>query len=389
MNIAKIFSGKLLISLMLILLLSLSFASCGDGKDSGADETTADTKDEVELVEPELKTMDYANEDLTKYVTVGDYKGFSAEVEIYDLDDEYINEQLNDLLLEYATNEQITDRKTADGDAIIVDFEGALDGVPFAGGAATNAQIEIKEDSGYIPGFVEGMKGMMPGETKTYDVTFPTPYANNPDLAGKVTQFTVTVKYIIGEPIIPALTDEFVKTNYSEQGVTNVDEFMVYYTNMLEDKRTEVIKDNASSDVWRQIMAQEVELISVPEEYVDSLYESYKYNYSLYARDYGMTYEEFLTKYVQQTDEEVYNEAKSYIIEDCVIYSIVKAENLWVTEEEYDEEIVYYCDLYEMDRETLEKTYKKDKIMDVIQWNKLMDNIYEWSDVTVVSSSEK
>ncbi len=384
MNIAKIFSGKLLISLLLIVLLSLSFASCKKDGDNG--DTTADTKDEVELIKPDLITMDYANEDLTKYVTIGEYKGFSAEVEMYDLDDEYIEEQLNDLLLEYAVNEQITDRKTADGDAIIVDFEGALDGVPFEGGAATNAQIEIKEDSGYIPGFVEGMKGMMPGETKTYDVTFPTPYANNPDLAGKVTQFTVTVKYILGEPIIPTLTDEFVKTNYSDQGLASVDEFMVYFTNMLEDKRTDVIKDNAANNVWRQILAG-IEVISVPEEYVNSLYESYKYNYSLYAKDYGMTYEDFLAKYVQQTDEEVYNEAKSYIIEDCVIYSIVKAENLWVTEEEYDEEIVYYCDLYEMDKETLEKTHGKDKIMSVVQWNKLMDNIYEWSDVTVVSSS--
>ena len=76
----------------------------------------------VDATKPDLITMDYANEDLTKYVTIGEYKGFSAEVEMYDLDDEYIEKQLNDLLLEYAVNEQITDRKTADGDAIIVDF---------------------------------------------------------------------------------------------------------------------------------------------------------------------------------------------------------------------------------------------------------------------------
>jgi trigger factor len=97
------------------------------------------------------------------------------------------------------------DRPAAKGDVLTVDFEGAVDGVPFEGGAAQDAKVEIGGE-GFIPGFSEGMEGMKPGETRDVTVTFPTPYPNSEALSGKEAVFKVTAKSL-GTPVQADVND--------------------------------------------------------------------------------------------------------------------------------------------------------------------------------------
>ena len=90
------------------------------------------------------------------------------------------------------------------GDVLTVDFAGAVDGVPFEGGAGQDAKVEIG-GQGFIPGFSEGMEGMRPGDVRSVEVTFPAEY-HNEALAGKAAVFEVTAKSL-GKPAEQAVDD--------------------------------------------------------------------------------------------------------------------------------------------------------------------------------------
>lgn len=94
--------------------------------------------------------------------------------------------------------------KAADGDQLTIDFLGKLDGEPFEGGAAEDADLVIGSGR-FIPGFEEQLKGAKVGEEKTIEVTFPEDYQAK-NLAGKLATFDVKVKAIKAE--VPAVVDE-------------------------------------------------------------------------------------------------------------------------------------------------------------------------------------
>ena len=87
--------------------------------------------------------------------------------------------------------------KAADGDQLTIDFLGKLDGEPFEGGAAEDADLVIGSNR-FIPGFEEQLKGAKVGEEKTIEVTFPADY-QAAHLAGKLATFDITVKAIKAE----------------------------------------------------------------------------------------------------------------------------------------------------------------------------------------------
>ena len=94
--------------------------------------------------------------------------------------------------------------KAADGDQLTIDFLGKLDGVPFDGGAAEDADLVIGSGR-FIPGFEEQLVGAKVGEEKTIEVTFPADY-QAANLAGKLATFDVKVKAIKAEA--PAVVDD-------------------------------------------------------------------------------------------------------------------------------------------------------------------------------------
>ncbi len=82
------------------------------------------------------------------------------------------------------------------GDTVVIDFAGYLDGVQFPGGTA--AGFPLKLGSGqFVPGFEEQLIGAQKGETRDVNITFPTNYV--PELAGKDVVFKVTVQDIVSK----------------------------------------------------------------------------------------------------------------------------------------------------------------------------------------------
>jgi trigger factor len=98
--------------------------------------------------------------------------------------------------------------KAADGDQVVIDFKGMLDGEPFDGGSAEDYPLVLGSNS-FIPGFEEQLIGAKKGEEKALDVTFPEEYGAE-HLAGKAVVFEVTVKEV-NKPVPAEIDDEMAK----------------------------------------------------------------------------------------------------------------------------------------------------------------------------------
>ena len=302
------------------ILLVLSLASCGGVKDY----------------------VNYAKTDLSTYVTPGEYKNLTVELPHVDpVTDEAVEEEIQRTLNSHAEL-AVVERAAEEGDTVNIDYVGTMDGVEFEGGSDTGSELVLGE-GGMIDGFEDGIVGMTAGETKTVDVTFPDPYDNNPDLAGKPAQFKITLNSV-SEEVVPEFTDEFVAELGSDDhshidddhkdSVKTVEDYRAYVREQLEETYNEDVRSNQYLYTWTAIV-NGCEVKSYPEsavkKYANDLY---NYNYTWFASSgysqYGLTAENFgITK------EAMTEEARENLKEELCLWAIAKANNITVSDEEY------------------------------------------------------
>ncbi len=138
-----------------------------------------------------------------------DVSGFKApEIErlIAEITDEDVDAALRRLAEQARRYEPKGEKaKAEEGDMVVIDFEGRIDGEPFEGGRGGDAQIVLGAGQ-FLPGFEEGLKGAKAGETRDVEVTFPADYPRG-EVAGRTAVFTVTVKEV-RKPVVPAIDDD-------------------------------------------------------------------------------------------------------------------------------------------------------------------------------------
>ena len=127
---------------------------------------------------------------------------------------------------------EAVDRKAEDGDQVVIDFTGKLDGEPFPGGSSTDYSLVLGSGS-FIAGFEEGLKGLASGAETTLNLKFPESY-HSEQLAGKDVEFDVTIKEV-REAKLPEVNEEFVKSLGISSGT--VEEFRKEVRANLERER--------------------------------------------------------------------------------------------------------------------------------------------------------
>lgn len=148
-------------------------------------------------------------------VELGDYKALTPDVKAQEATAEEIDARIEQLAKNSAPLTKIEEnRALANDDFSVIDFEGFVDGVAFAGGSAKNYSLKIGSGS-FIPGFEEQMIGMNVGETKEINVKFPESYGSA-DLAGKDAMFKVTLHEIQAKNA-PVVDDALAKTILRDQ----------------------------------------------------------------------------------------------------------------------------------------------------------------------------
>lgn len=172
---------------------------------------TSEFEELVSQYVPGEALMFQASVDVPPRVTLEKYTGLSVQAEEIKYEDSKVEQTLERYRLNLATLVPIEERAAQMGDVAVVDFTGEIeepDGSlePFEGGSAEDFQVELKE-GGFIDGFVEGIVGMSPDETRELSLKFPEDYPQE-DLADKAARFTVTVKEL-KEKELPELDDDF------------------------------------------------------------------------------------------------------------------------------------------------------------------------------------
>ncbi len=136
---------------------------------------------------------------------LGEYRGLKVVRRAPAADPEAVDAQIDEMR-ERMSRLEVVDRPAANGDFVILDFVGTIDGEPFEGGEGRDQLVEVGAGR-LIPGFEEGLVGISAGEEKTVDATFPDDYAAK-HVAGKPAVFQFTVKEVKHKDL-PALDDEF------------------------------------------------------------------------------------------------------------------------------------------------------------------------------------
>lgn len=149
---------------------------------------------------PEIKLGDLSTQEVTKFSTeIGD-----AEID-----------KTVDILRQQRTRFNHVEREARNGDRVIIDFAGKIDGEVFAGGCAENYPFLLGKGQ-MLPDFEAGIAGMKEGDVKEVSVTFPEDYQSK-DIAGKTAIFTITLKNV-SEAVLPEVNEEFAKSLGIEDG---------------------------------------------------------------------------------------------------------------------------------------------------------------------------
>jgi len=280
-------------------------------------------------------------------IALGAYKGLDLEAPEATVEESEVDRTLEALRRQVAEVVPV-DRPVRLGDIVTADFVGTIDGVAFEGGSGENQTLEIDVER-FVPGFAEGFVGMMPGETKEVQATFPSDYGKE-DLAGKTAIFTITV-HEVKEARPPELDDAFAE---SVSNSTTLEALKEDIRNRLRSVAEAKVKKELSNQLLGILVEQHE--FPLPPVLVDGEVESLLEDTKSYVRQMGRSWDDYLTereKSEKEIREEVRKEAEQRVKTTLLIEAIAKAENVEVTTAEVDAEIRNLAEQYGQPKERI------------------------------------
>lgn len=267
------------------------------------------------------------------YVTLGDYKNLEITLAAPTVDETVLASQLQATYEGYVTAENggITDRAVADGDTVVIDYEGKKDGVAFNGGTASGQTLGIGSGA-FIDGFEEGLIGVMPGETVDLNLTFPEGYQNT-ELAGQDVVFTVTVHYII-----PTEMEDAVVANMGIVGVTNVEELEQYVYDDLYAEAEANYQTELEYLIMEALVA-DCTYAELPADKIAEYEQNVRDNLDLNASYYGLDAATLVLYFYGREDFDVFvaENATVALQQELAVEVLAEQEGLTISDEELDE----------------------------------------------------
>ncbi len=298
-------------------------------KDAGLETVGTPTVADYSVDDSKVCTITFST-DLYPVVTLGEYKGLEAPYAEPEVSDEEIDRQLADIQKRNARYIDV-ERPVQNGDTIVFDFEGFVDGVPFDGGKAENYTLEIGSGM-FIPGFEDQLVGMEAEKDGEVHVTFPEQYTA--ELAGKDATFKVKI-HAVREPQLPELDDEFAK-DVSE--FDTLDEYRADLKAKALASKTEAATSDFHSGVINKALDNMT--VTVPESMIEEKCDEFLMNYadSMGARgmkradvirSLGLTEESFAAM-MRPT-------AERQVMADLLLDAVARAEGIEATDADKDE----------------------------------------------------
>ena len=283
-------------------------------------------------------------------VTLGEYKGLKVDKVSNRVTAKEIDAKLEEEQKKNARTVAVLDRAVEDGDEVVLDFEGFVDGVAFEGGKGENYPLTIGSGS-FIPGFEEQLIGAEAEKEVEVNVTFPEEY-HSADLAGKAATFKCTVHEIKVKEL-PELDDDF---------AAEVSEF-----DTLDEYKADIkakIKEQKIADGNRQKEDQAVEkavanaTMEIPQAMIDTQANQMAQEFAQRLQSQGLSLEQYF-QFTGLTTEKMLEDLKPQAVKRIetrlVLEAIVKAENIEISEEKFEAELVKMAESYQMEVDKLKE----------------------------------
>ncbi|MCY8660828.1 trigger factor [Bacillus spizizenii] len=329
---------------------------------------------DVEKIEKGESLIFTAKVTVKPEVKLGDYKGLGIEKDDTAVTDEDVQNELKTLQERQAELVVKEEGAVEEGNTVVLDFEGFVDGEAFEGGKAENYSLEVGSGS-FIPGFEDQLVGLEAGAEKDVEVTFPEEY-HAEELAGKPAVFKVKIHEIKAKEL-PELDDEFAK---------DIDEEVETLAELTEKtkKRLEEAKENEAYAKLREelvLKASENAEIDVPQAMVDTELDRMLKEFEQRLQMQGMNLELY-TQFSGQDEaalkEQMKEDAEKRVKSNLTLEAIAKAENLEVSDEEVDAELTKMAEAYNMPVENIKQAIgSTDAMKEDLKVRKAIDFLVE------------
>ncbi len=305
-------------------------------------------------------------------VKLGAYKDLEVTVEatkeVTDAEvDERIERERNNL-----AELVLKEGPAADGDTVVIDFVGSVDGVEFDGGKGDNFSLGLGSGQ-FIPGFEEQLVGHSAGETVDVVVTFPEDYQAE-DLAGKEAKFVTTI-HEVKEKEVPALDDELAKD--IDEEVETLDELKEKYRKELSEAKETAYKDAVEAAAIDQAVAN-AEIVELPSEMVHEEVHRAVNEFLGNMQRQGISPDMYfqITGTTQEDLHKQYEaDAESRTKTNLVVEAVAKAEGFEASAEEIEAEVTSLATDYNMEVERVRQLLSEDMLKHDIAIKKAVEVI--------------
>ncbi len=337
-------------------------------KESGLDITSYPSIDvvQVEKGKPFIFTAEVA---LRPDVELGEYKGVEIEKVSAEVTEEDVEAEIKKVQ-EQNAREVTVDRPAENGDTVMIDYEGSVDGELFEGGSAEGYGLVLGSGS-FIPGFEDQLVGASAGADVDVHVTFPEAY-HAEDLAGKEALFKVKVHEVKAKDY-PIVDDEFA------QDVSDFDTLEEYKEDLkknLAEKKAQEAKAEKQQKVMDVVVGNAK--MDIPEAMVRKSTDDMMNQYAQELGAQGLSMDVYF-KYTgmtpQQLAEQLKPQALANIKNRLVLDAIVAAENIEITDEEIEAEIQRLAESWNMEADKVREYMDTDLMRNDMSAQKALEMI--------------
>ncbi len=305
-------------------------------------------------------------------VSIEGYKGIEAEKKVEEVTDEAVEAELTKVRERNARTVEITDRAAEMGDIANIDYEGSVDGVPFAGGKGEKHDLKLGSGQ-FIPGFEEQIVGKKVGESFDVNVTFPTEY-HAEELAGKAAVFKTTLNAIKFEEL-PEADDEFAK-DVSE--FDTLDEYKADMKAKMEKRNEDKAQGEFENALAEALMEKLV--AEIPEPMFETETDNYVRDYEMRLRQSGLdlnTYFKYTGLTIEALREQMKPQAERQVKVRLALEKIAELEAVTIDDEAVEAEYNRISEAYGVPADEVKKMVAAEDLKADLAVAKAMDIVKE------------
>ena len=303
-------------------------------------------------------------------VKLGDYKGMEVPAQDTTVSDKEVEDELESKRQQQAELVLKEDQPAENGDTVVIDYVGSVDGEKFDGGSADNYSLELGSGA-FIPGFEDQLVGHKSGDDVEVKVTFPEEY-HAQDLAGKEAVFEVKL-HEVKEKQLPEMDDEFAKD--VDEDVDTLDELKEKTKKQLQEQKEDAAHA-AIEDAAIEAAVNNAETEEIPQAMLDDDTDRQVQQYLMGMQQQGINpkmYFQITGTTEDDLRKQFANDAAKRVKTNLVLEAIVKDANLEATDEDIDAEIKDLASQYGMEEDAVKKALSKDMLSHDIQIKKAVD----------------